>query len=73
MDDRTTLAETPISTATGTPVQMPMIKRGYVISPINRRRWDNFKRNRRGYISLWIFLILFVISLVFGGLRQPPV
>ena len=63
MDDRTTLAETPISTATGTPVQMPMIKRGYVISPINRRRWDNFKRNRRGYISLWIFLILFVISL----------
>jgi microcin C transport system permease protein len=67
VDDRTTLtetiSETPISTATGSPVQMPMIKRSYVMSPVNRRRWDNFKRNRRGYISLWIFMILFVISL----------
>jgi microcin C transport system permease protein len=33
------------------------------VSPINRRRWDNFKANRRGYWSLWIFLILFVLSL----------
>jgi microcin C transport system permease protein len=33
------------------------------LSPINRRRWDNFKANRRGYWSLWIFLILFVLSL----------
>jgi microcin C transport system permease protein len=32
-------------------------------SPINRRRWQNFKSNRRGYWSLWIFLVLFVISL----------
>ena len=63
MDDRTIVTETPISTATGSPVQMPMIKRGYVMSPVNRRRWENFKRNRRGYISLWLFLILFVISL----------
>ena len=33
------------------------------ISPINRRRWENFKANRRGYWSLWLFLGLFVFSL----------
>jgi microcin C transport system permease protein len=33
------------------------------LSPINRRRWQNFKAHRRGYWSLWIFLILFVLSL----------
>jgi microcin C transport system permease protein len=33
------------------------------ISPLNRRRWQTFKANRRGYWSLWIFLILFGISL----------
>lgn len=33
------------------------------LSPINRRRWENFKRHRRGYWSLWIFTILFVLSL----------
>ena len=32
-------------------------------SPLNQRRWQNFKANRRGYWSLWIFLILFVLSL----------
>jgi microcin C transport system permease protein len=33
------------------------------LSPLNQRRWENFKANRRGYWSLWIFLILFVLSL----------
>ena len=33
------------------------------LSPLNRRRWENFKRNRRGYWSMWIFLALFGISL----------
>jgi microcin C transport system permease protein len=33
------------------------------LSPINKRRWENFKVNRRGYWSLWIFLIMFVVSL----------
>ncbi len=37
------------------------------ISPLNRRRWLNFKANRRGYWSLWIFLVLFVVTL-FGEL-----
>ena len=33
------------------------------LSPLNRRRWQNFKSNRRGYWALWLFLILFFISL----------
>jgi microcin C transport system permease protein len=33
------------------------------LSPINRRRLDNFKANRRGYWSFWIFMLLFLISL----------
>jgi microcin C transport system permease protein len=33
------------------------------LSPINRRRLNNFKANRRGWWSLWIFLTLFVLSL----------
>jgi microcin C transport system permease protein len=33
------------------------------LSPLNRRRWENFCANRRGYWSLWIFLVLFVLSL----------
>jgi microcin C transport system permease protein len=39
-------------------------RRGRVsLSPINRRRWQNFKSNRRGWWSFWIFLVLFVLSL----------
>ncbi|MBP1887918.1 ABC transporter permease [Sinorhizobium mexicanum] len=33
------------------------------LTPIGRRRWQNFKANRRGYWSLWIFLVLFGLSL----------
>ena len=33
------------------------------LSPLNRRRLANFKANRRGYWSLWIFLFLFIASL----------
>ena len=33
------------------------------LSPINQRRLANFKRNRRGFWSLWIFLALFVFTL----------
>jgi len=33
------------------------------LSPLNQRRWENFKANRRGYWSLWIFILLFVLSL----------
>lgn len=33
------------------------------LSPINRRRLNNFKANKRGWWSLWIFLTLFILSL----------
>jgi len=33
------------------------------LSPLNQRRWQNFKANRRGYWSLWIFLVLFLLSI----------
>ncbi|PRY23104.1 microcin C transport system permease protein [Aliiruegeria haliotis] len=33
------------------------------LSPLNQRRWRNFKRNRRAYWSLIIFSVLFVLSL----------
>jgi microcin C transport system permease protein len=35
----------------------------FTLTPINLRRWQNFKANGRGYWSLWIFLVLFVASL----------
>lgn len=33
------------------------------LSPLNQRRWANFRANRRGYWSLWIFLALFIVSM----------
>jgi microcin C transport system permease protein len=33
------------------------------LSPLTRRRLHNFRANRRGYWSLWIFLALFIASL----------
>ena len=43
---------------------IPEPKRGFfTLSPLNRRRWANFKKNRRAYWSLWIFSVLFVLSL----------
>jgi microcin C transport system permease protein len=36
---------------------------GRPVSPLTRRRVDNFKANKRGYWSLWIFLVLFFVSL----------
>ncbi len=33
------------------------------LSPLTRRRLAIFRQNRRGYISLWLFLILFILSL----------
>ena len=35
----------------------------FVLSPINLRRWQNFTANRRGFWSLWIFLVLFFVTL----------
>jgi len=52
--------ETAANPTTATPVKPP---RKGLLSPTNVRRWKNFKANRRGYWSLWLFLVLFVLSL----------
>ncbi len=33
------------------------------LSPLNRRRLDNFRANRRGYWSFWIFICIFTLAL----------
>ncbi|WP_292531967.1 ABC transporter permease [Methylocystis sp.] len=55
-----------VSAATdATPLLAPPIHReGWLrLTPLDRRRLDNFKANRRGYWSFWIFMTLFVMSL----------
>lgn len=36
---------------------------GMKLSPLDLRRWQNFRSHARGYWSLWIFLVLFTISM----------
>lgn len=61
----TVTAPMPVETTTQTPLgeAVPPSRRPLGLSPLNKRRWQNFKANRRGYWSLWIFSLLFVISL----------
>ncbi|MDC7746296.1 ABC transporter permease [Rhizobium binxianense] len=46
--------------AVATPVKPP---RKGLLSPTNIRRWQNFRANGRGYWALWLFLLLFILSL----------
>ena len=45
------------------------------LSPLTRRRWANFKSNRRGYYSLWIvgsLMLLFLMgSVLMLRVRRP--
>jgi microcin C transport system permease protein len=63
VDDRTTI--TVPETTAQTPMGLAVLPERHrlAISPLNRRRWLNFKANRRGYVAFWIFMVLFVISL----------
>jgi len=36
---------------------------GMRITPLTRRRLDNFRANKRGYWSFWVFLVIFTASL----------
>ncbi|MBO6512134.1 MAG: ABC transporter permease, partial [Roseibium sp.] len=38
-------------------------RRKWQLSPLNQRRWANFRANGRGYKSLWIFLVLFTMAM----------
>ena len=33
------------------------------LSPLNQRRWQHFKAHKRGWYSLWLFLLLFFLTL----------
>jgi len=46
--------------ATVPPRRRPLVSR---LTPLTRRRLANFRANRRGFWSLWLFLAIFVISL----------
>ncbi|UYO38701.1 ABC transporter permease [Rhodopseudomonas palustris] len=61
----TLIAREPIETTTQAPLgeAVPPTRHRLSLSPLNKRRWQNFKANRRGYWSFWIFLVLFGISL----------
>jgi microcin C transport system permease protein len=66
LDARTTVnAPGPEPTAPAAPAaDAPPPKRGlFNLSPLNQRRWQNFKRNRRGYWAMWLFMVLFLVSL----------
>jgi microcin C transport system permease protein len=46
------------------PQAPPLPRKGWLrLSPINARRLANFKANRRGYWSFWLFMVLFVLCL----------
>jgi microcin C transport system permease protein len=61
----TVLAPQPVETSTQSPLgtAVPVTRHPFALSPLNRRRWQSFKANRRGYWSLWLFLLLFIVSL----------
>jgi microcin C transport system permease protein len=63
VDDRTTI--TVPETTAQTPMGLGVLPERHrlAISPLNRRRWQSFKANRRGYVAFWIFMVLFVFSL----------
>jgi microcin C transport system permease protein len=63
LDERTALDAPAPATPALKGMVVPPVVRLLAPSPINRRRWQNFKANRRGYWALWVFLVLFILSL----------
>ncbi|GGA93745.1 ABC transporter permease [Allosediminivita pacifica] len=49
--------------APGKPVAPEPPRGRFALSPLNKRRWRNFRRNGRAFWSLLIFLVLFGLSL----------
>jgi microcin C transport system permease protein len=63
VDARTTIKVPETTAVSPTGLAVPPEGRRIALSPISRRRWANFKANRRGYWSFWIFLVLFIVTL----------
>jgi len=63
VDDRTTIKVPETAAPSPMGLVVPPEGQRFAVSPLNRRRWESFKANRRGFWSLWIFLALFIVSL----------
>jgi microcin C transport system permease protein len=63
MDVRVATENPEITTVAPGGLLVPPELRPLKMSPLNSRRWQNFKTNRRGYLSFWLFLVLFVVTL----------
>jgi microcin C transport system permease protein len=56
--------QVPLASPAASPVAPPLPREGFIrLSPINRRRLQNFRANRRGHWAFWIFVALFGLSL----------
>ncbi|MFL4980824.1 MAG: ABC transporter permease [Xanthobacteraceae bacterium] len=64
MDAQVTSRTPDTTTVSPVGLAVPPERHTIDLSPVAQRRWQNFKANRRGYWSFWIFLVLFVISLL---------
>ena len=69
MDDVIEPVSTAMASTAVPPVDAPL--RVAWLSPINQRRWQNFRANRRGYWSFWLFGALRALA-VRGVHRQRP-
>jgi microcin C transport system permease protein len=63
--DAKTAAPPPLETPAAAPLGagVPPETHAIDLAPLGRRRWENFKANRRGYWSFWVFTVLFFVSL----------
>jgi microcin C transport system permease protein len=63
LDDRTSIVVPETKAQAPLGLAVPPERHLLAVSPLNRRRWQSFKANGRGYASFWMFIILFLISL----------
>jgi microcin C transport system permease protein len=63
VDERTSIEVPETKAQSPMGLAVPPERHQIAISPLNWRRWQSFKANRRGYAAFWIFLFLFTISL----------
>jgi microcin C transport system permease protein len=64
LDDRTSIAVPETKAQSPLGLAVPPERHLLAVTPLNGRRWESFKANRRGYASFWLFLVLFFVSLV---------
>ena len=64
MDKRTEVQTDTVPTPPKRPLMQRLFDRfGYRLSPVNRRRLERFKANKRGYRAFQIFMALFLVTL----------